>query len=63
MKFRNYLESIAGVGIYPVITLVIFFSFFTILAIWAFRARKQHFDAISSLPLDADPQPEINPIH
>ena len=51
MKLRNYLESISGVGIFPVITLVIFFGFFTLLSIWAFRARKEHLDAMNSLPL------------
>jgi hypothetical protein len=54
MKFRNYLESIAGVGIYPVITLLIFFIFFSILTIWALRARKEHFTSINNLPLDAN---------
>lgn len=52
MKLRNYLESIDGVGIFPVITLVIFFGFFTILAIWAFRARKEHLTAMNALPLN-----------
>jgi cytochrome c oxidase cbb3-type subunit 3 len=61
MKFRNYLESIAGVGIYPVITLLIFFIFFSILAVWAFKARKHHFDMISSLPLDPEAQPDHQP--
>jgi cytochrome c oxidase cbb3-type subunit 3 len=51
MKLRNYLESIAGVGIFPVITLVIFFGFFTLLSIWAFRARKEHLNAMNNLPL------------
>lgn len=51
MKLRNYLETIAGVGIFPVITLVIFFGFFTLLSIWAFRARKEHLNAMNALPL------------
>ena len=52
MKIRNYLESIAGVGIYPVVTLIIFFLFFTLLAVWVVRAKKQHYTSISNLPLD-----------
>ena len=52
MKLRNYLESIAGVGIFPVITLVIFFAFFTLLSIWAIRARKEHLNAMNNLPFD-----------
>jgi len=52
MKVRNYLENIAGVGIYPVITLIMFFLFFTVLTIWVIRARKNHYTDISNLPLN-----------
>ena len=52
MKVRNYLESIANVGIYPVTTLLIFFVFFTILLIWVFKARKSSYTEVSNLPLD-----------
>ena len=57
MKFKNYLQSIAGVGIYPVITLLIFFIFFSLLAIWAIKARTEHLAIINNLPLDGG---EIN---
>jgi hypothetical protein len=52
MKFKNYLQSIAGVGIYPVITLLIFFIFFSLLTLWAVRARKEHLTSINNIPLD-----------
>jgi len=53
MKFRNYLESISGVSIYPVITLLIFFIFFTVLFVWVYRSRsKPHLNAIGQLPLN-----------
>jgi cytochrome c oxidase cbb3-type subunit IV len=42
MKFRHYLESITGVGIYPMVSLFIFFVFFTLLAVWAFKAKKSY---------------------
>ena len=52
MKFKNYLQSISGVGIYPVITLLIFFIFFSLLTIWALRARKEHLAIINNIPLE-----------
>ena len=52
MKFKNYLESIADVGIYPMASLLIFFIFFTLLAIWAFRANKKYIDHMKNIPLD-----------
>lgn len=63
MKFRNYLESIVGVGIYPVITLLIFFIFFSLLTAWVLWSRKQKFTEISNLPLDGSElnNEQINP--
>lgn len=50
MKFRHYLETMTGVGIYPLISLSIFFIFFTGLAIWALKANKNYIQAIKNLP-------------
>ncbi len=52
MKVRNYLESIAGVGVFPVITLLLFFSIFCIFSIWAFRSRKAQFESELQMPFD-----------
>jgi cytochrome c oxidase cbb3-type subunit 3 len=54
MKFRNYLDSIAGIGIFPVIGLIIFFVVFVFSTIWVMKTRKQVYEFESSLPLDAD---------
>lgn len=52
MKFRHYLESIAGVDIYPMVSLIIFFSFFAGLLFWAVKANKQYINEAKNLPLD-----------
>lgn len=52
MKFINYLQSITGVSIYPMISLVLFSLFFLVAAIWAFKAPKGMVDHISNIPLD-----------
>jgi cytochrome c oxidase cbb3-type subunit III len=52
MKFANYLEQIAGVGIYPVISLVLFVSFFVLVNIWIFSISKQEIKHLENLPLD-----------
>ena len=51
MKFKNYLETITGVEIYPLTSLLIFFLFFKALAIWAFRDNKKYINEIKNLPL------------
>ena len=50
MKFKNYLESITGVGIYPLTSLVIFFLFFSLLLVWALRVNKQYIGELKQLP-------------
>ena len=51
MKFINYLESISGIGIYPMISLLMFFVFFLILGIRVFRMEKASVDYAGLLPL------------
>jgi hypothetical protein len=52
MKFINYLESIAGIGIYPLLSLSIFFVFFSILVIWTMRVKKERISEMKNIPLD-----------
>lgn len=52
MKFRNYLETIAGVGIYPLISLIIFFVFFVGLLIYVWTLDKKKLDKMRSIPLN-----------
>ena len=51
MKFINYLESITGIGIYPLISLLIFFAFFMGVGFYIIRGRKEYFDMLAGLPL------------
>ncbi len=59
LKFiKGHMESIDGISIYPVVSFVIFFAFFTILGIVVFAQRKEYFQNMSKLPLDDDhPEP------
>ncbi|TLV03348.1 cbb3-type cytochrome c oxidase N-terminal domain-containing protein [Dyadobacter luticola] len=52
MKFRNYLETIAGIGIYPLISLLIFFVFFVSLLVFVFRIDKKTLGKLESMPLN-----------
>jgi cytochrome c oxidase cbb3-type subunit 3 len=60
MKFIKYLESITGVGIYPLISLMIFFIFFTALIIYVFRADKQQLIELKNIPLDENGSKKTN---
>ncbi len=52
MKFINYLEKITGVDIYALTSFTIFFSFFLIMLVWAWKADKQMIDKITKIPLE-----------
>jgi cytochrome c oxidase cbb3-type subunit 4 len=50
MKFINYLERITGVGIFPLISLVIFFVFFSLLLLWITKADKGYINTMKNMP-------------
>ncbi|MFI5148154.1 MAG: CcoQ/FixQ family Cbb3-type cytochrome c oxidase assembly chaperone [Bacteroidia bacterium] len=54
MKFIHYLEGIAGVGIFPLISLLIFFFFFLGVTIWVLKADKASMEEMENLPLQPD---------
>ncbi|MDI9339363.1 MAG: CcoQ/FixQ family Cbb3-type cytochrome c oxidase assembly chaperone [Sediminibacterium sp.] len=54
MKFINYLESITGVGIYPLASLMIFVVFFLLVTLYVIKGNKQYFDKVSNIPVNND---------
>ncbi|MBT8295351.1 MAG: CcoQ/FixQ family Cbb3-type cytochrome c oxidase assembly chaperone [Gramella sp.] len=61
LKFvKGPLESIEGVAIYPIISLLIFFIFFTALFWWVFTARKDYITKVSDIPLELEDQDSVN---
>jgi len=51
-QIKHNMETIAGVAIYPILSLLIFFSFFVGLGIWAFSYKKEKIEEMSRIPLD-----------
>lgn len=51
MKFRHYLESISGVEIYPMISLLAFFTFFALLLFFVIKAKKKDIEELENIPL------------
>ncbi|EMQ94713.1 MULTISPECIES: hypothetical protein [Xanthomarina] len=49
---KNHMETIAGVEIFPIISLLIFFIFFVVLFWWVFTAKKDYINEVSNIPLD-----------
>lgn len=58
--YKNVLQSIDNVAIWPVISFVIFFFFFLCLLWWVFSADKKFIDEMKSMPLE-DSTRAVNP--
>lgn len=54
MKLSNYLVEIAGVSIYPIISLLLFVLFFVGVLYWVFKMDKNKVNYIANLPLTKD---------
>lgn len=53
LKFiKHNMETIAGIEIFPIISLLIFFFFFVALFIWVFNYKKETIEELSNIPLD-----------
>jgi len=50
----NTLERIQGVELYPVISLLIFFSFFAIMTFLVFNLDKGYINDMKNMPLEED---------
>jgi len=48
------MTGIEGIEIYPIISLLIFFIFFTMLFFWVVTAKKDYIDEVSNIPFDTD---------
>jgi cbb3-type cytochrome oxidase subunit 3 len=53
---RQYAESIDGINIYPMISLLIFFLFFVVLLFYVKKMDKQKVNEISRIPLNDEGQ-------
>lgn len=56
MNTSFYLSDIEGISIYPIISLIIFFTFFIGLFVWVTKLKKDSVDACKNIPLE-DNQP------
>ena len=54
MKFSHYLSSIENVSIYPIITLILFFTVFIGAVIWIFTRDKEYITELENIPLEND---------
>lgn len=54
-QIKHNMETIAGVAIYPILSLLIFFLFFVGLGLWVFSYKKEKIEEMSQIPLNDNP--------
>lgn len=54
-QIKHNMETIAGVAIYPILSLLIFFLFFVGLALWVFSYKSEKIEELSQIPLKDNP--------
>jgi len=53
--YKNVLQSIDNIAIWPVISFVIFFLFFICLLWWVFTTDKKFIEKMKGLPMEDSP--------
>lgn len=53
-QIKHNMETIAGVEIYPIVSLLIFFLFFVGLGFWVLSYKKERITELSNMPLEDD---------
>ncbi len=51
---KHHLDTISGVEIYPIISLLLFFIVFVTMLIYVYKIPKSSIEEVSNLPLDND---------
>lgn len=52
--YKDVLRSIEGIGLYPSISLILFFAFFVLLVVYLVRTGKGYWEHAANLPLEND---------
>jgi cytochrome c oxidase cbb3-type subunit IV len=59
--YKDILRSIAGIDVFPVVSLVIFVAVFTAAIVYAIRLDRARLAALSALPLDDPDATSLRP--
>lgn len=58
--YKNILCDMDGISIYGIISICIFFGFFTGMLLWAFALKKNYLKNMGDLPLDDGARPQTS---
>jgi Ca2+/Na+ antiporter len=57
---QEILQSIQGVSVYPIISLVVFVLFFVIILVWMLKVDKNYIKKMENLPFENEEENNFN---
>jgi cytochrome c oxidase cbb3-type subunit 4 len=57
---KDLLQSVEGITIYPIISLIVFVLFFALIIIWMFKVDKNYIKKMENLPLENEEETNFN---
>lgn len=57
---RDVLQSVEGISLYPIISLIIFILFFAVMILWMIKVDKKYINKMKNLPFDNEYKKDFN---
>jgi cbb3-type cytochrome oxidase subunit 3 len=57
---QNTLRHLSGIQGYGVLSLLLFFGFFTAIVAWALRQKRSHLERMAHLPLEPETEESVS---
>ena len=58
--YKEVLDKITGIGLYGIVSILIFFVFFSGMLLWSLTLKKNYITKMGGLPLDGGELPGAN---
>jgi Ca2+/Na+ antiporter len=58
--YKELLQSIDGVSVYPIISLVVFVLFFIVILVWMLKVDKKYIKKMENLPFEQEEKNNFN---
>jgi Ca2+/Na+ antiporter len=57
---KELLQSVEGVSVYPIISLLVFVLFFVIILVWMLKVDKNYIKKMENLPFEKEEENNFN---
>ncbi len=57
---KELLQSVEGISVYPIISLIVFVLFFVIILVWMLKVDKNYIKKMENLPFEKEEENNFN---